>query len=66
MTPRQDLLLELAADIEKYEGLTDKESAIYASGKARGENKRAWRAFWCGLASGVFVVVVASARWWAA
>ena len=66
MTQRQDLLRELAADIEKYAGLTDREAAIFEAGKARGENKRAWRAFWYGLASGVFVVVVASARWWMA
>ena len=65
MTNRQDLLRELAADIEKYAGLTDREAVIFDAGKARGENKRAWRAFWCGLASGVVVVVVASARWWA-
>ena len=66
MTPRQDLLLELAADIKKYRGLTDREAVIFEAGKARGENTRAWRAFWCGIASGVFVVVVVSARWWAA
>lgn len=66
MTPRQDLLRELSRDVQRYAGLTDRESVLYDAGKAVTTSAASWRAFWVGMLAGAFVAVVATARWWMA